>query len=213
MRWVRTSGTTPVLMFLAYFTALIVCARLSTKSSQESFSRLLSVLMLSFLFFTTFFIISIDPLRLGHGLVPRYATLAVPIAYLLILAFVKEEFASANKATLLGVLALIPFYVAPAIDRYKHYATRNVVDVSANFTSFAKNLKRFECVRADQRSILMNNLDLIPFKYRDERLTRLITDDSLVYKDTERGGYLVKTQHGKECQSMFSIPIKVPARY
>ncbi len=217
MRWARTSGMTPLVIFVAFLLTVFIFS--DDKSAQEgrateelrNFNYVFAVLFFSFIVFSTFFVISINPIRLGHGLVPRYATLGLPFAYLLVIGYGAFKVQGKAKRHAVALLAIIPFFVAPSIDRYKKYPEASITQISRNYDGFAASLIDYECVRARGRSILSNELDFVPVKYRDARLDKLITDDTLMVK--EEGWFVVKSTPDSECQSMYTIGRTATARY
>lgn len=218
MRWVATSGVVPIVVFLGFVCALLAQipgdnsgSNHPGKRKQDNLLRLLAALVFSFVFFTTFFVVSIDPIRLGHPLVPRYATLLMPVIYLLILAYVSMQTRLANWPTKLGFLAILPFYFAPAIDRYAGYIPRNVFEISEGYNQFSQTMLERECIRARQKSIVMNQLDMIPEQYRNPRLERMAKDDSLLMY--QEPWFIVQARKGKKCLSMYTIHRNVTARY
>ncbi len=215
MRWARTSGMTPLVIFAAFLVTVFIFA--DEKSGQSAptklleFNRVFAVLFFSFIVFSTFFVISVNPIRLGHGLVPRYATLALPIAYLLVIAYGARKVSGRPIRYAITLLAMLPFFLAPAIDRFGGYPKVDIVSVSKKYDSFAMQLSGHDCVRARQRSILMNELDLVPVQFRDERLAAMITDDTLVVR--EEGWFVAKSAPDLACQNMYTINRTATARY
>lgn len=215
MRWARTSGMTPLIIFGAFLMAIFVFVdepvNQNTKKSLVSFNYVAAVLFFSFIVFSTFFIISIDPIRLGHGLVPRYATVGLPFAYLLLIGYATFKLQGKPIRYAVALLAMIPFFVAPAVDRFGKYPKADIVSISKQYDAFARKLSNQDCVRSRTRSILMNELDLVPLKFRDERLANLITNDTLVVK--EEGWFVAKSAPQLECKSMYTIRRTTTARY
>jgi len=175
------------------------------------FNYVMSVLFVSFIVFSTFFIISINPIRLGHGLVPRYATVGLPIAYLLIIGFTTMRVSGRSKVYAFAMLAIVPFFIAPSIDRFKTYPKASIAQVASQYETFAASLKGYDCVRSRTKSIVMNELDLIPTKFRDEKLTRMANDSTLLaYEDR---WFVLKSEPDLECQNMYTIGRTRTARY
>ncbi|MEM7359165.1 MAG: hypothetical protein AAF431_08710 [Pseudomonadota bacterium] len=217
MRWVATSGVTPIVVFIGFICALLAQSTLNQSGTddvlhrQQVLIRILAAMVFSFVFFTTFFVVSVNPIRLGHPLVPRYATLLMPIIYLLVIAYLTNQTRSANLATRLGFLAVIPFFIAPSIDRYAGYIPRNVFEISEGYNEFSQIMLERECIRAKQPSIVLNQLDMIPEKYRNVRIQRMAANDELmIHKEP---WYIVRAQKDKKCLSMFTIHRNVTARY
>jgi len=192
MRWVSTSGITPVVIFLSYF--LAAQTLLNSQFDQQEYLagslKVASIFVISFLIFTTFFVVSLSPLRLGHTNVPRYATLLLPFCYFLIIGYaatvVRRQQNSQKKVgrwkAVFTFLVMVPFLVAPAIDRYLNYKARNIFQVSKNYAKWGGLLKKYECVRSTNLAILSNSLDMIPMSSRDPRIHRMATEEELITK-------------------------------
>ena len=231
MRWARTSGMTPLVMYGGFLLAILMftennsakksfnsngqrASAIQEARSRESlaqFNYVMSVLFVSFIVFSTFFIISINPIRLGHGLVPRYATVGLPIAYLLIIGFTTMRVSGRPKIYAFAMLAIVPFFIAPSIDRFKTYPKTSITQVSSQYETFAASLKDYDCVRSRTKSIVMNELDLIPTKFRDEKLTKMANDSTLLaYEDR---WFVLKSEPDLECQNMYTIGRTRTARY
>ena len=215
MRWARTSGMTPLVIFIGFLLSILVFTEdKPTRASQESlsqFNHVMSVLFVSFIIFSTFFVISINPIRLGHGLVPRYAPLGFPFAYLVILGFVSYRVSGKPKKYGIAMLAILPFFIAPSIDRFKTYPKTSISEVSKKYEQFAETLEPHDCVRSRSKSIVMNELDLIPTKFRDEKLANMANNGTLlVYEDR---WFVVKSDPDLACQNMYTIGRTKTARY
>lgn len=212
MRWMSTSGVTPVVLSLAFVFALLVMAsQHGLKNAQVSEQKLLAVLIFSFFMCSTFFVISINPIRLGHGLVPRYATILLPFAYLAIIAYMHSQLATTPRVYKLAALALIPFLIAPAMHRYADYSDLSISEISRRYNEFGETLHKYECVRAKQKSIVMNQLDLVPLAKRAPNMVHMIgRDENTIYQDP---WFIAKADLSKQCESMFTIARNVTMRY
>jgi len=215
MRWARTSGMTPLIVFAGFLLAVFVFIeeQVDQRVSKDlrNVNYVFAVLFFSFIFFSTFFVISVNPIRLGHGLVPRYATLGLPFAYMLILGYGAQKVSGQPKRYAIALLAIVPFFLAPAIDRVKKYPDVSITQISRNYDGLGNKLADHDCVRARGRSILMNELDLVPLKFRDQRWANMITNDTLLTQ--ENGWFVVKSAPNYECQSMYTIGRTATARY
>ena len=225
MRWARTSGMTPLVMYSGFLIAILMFTENNSpktsfnrqgqgtmsKQGLAQFNYVMSVLFVSFIVFSTFFIISINPIRLGHGLVPRYATVGLPIAYLLIIGFSTMRVSGRSKVYAFAMLAIVPFFVAPSIDRFKTYPKTSITQVSSQYETFATSLKGYDCIRSRTKSIVMNELDLIPTKFRDEKLTKMANDETLLVNEDR--WFVVKSEPDLECQNMYTIGRTRTARY
>ena len=78
--------------------------------NERLFPKIISSLILSFFFFTTFFIVSIFPLLMGQTLITRYLTILLPLSYLIICFGIKELILNAkNKFLAFSFFSLILF--------------------------------------------------------------------------------------------------------
>ncbi len=225
MRWVYTSGVTPIAIFLGYIFALLsqVGNRQEVLSTQEEKSkrliRVLSLFTLSFLICNTFFIIQIDPIRLGQPLVPRYATTLMPMVYLLIVSFLAQQSKGSSWLVKVGFLATIPFYVAPGIHRYSEYRTLSIFKISNDYHEFSRELGQHQCVRAKQRVILRNQLDLVLEQYRTPRVSALIGADIPAESESipqivmEPPWFVAKPDANTVCTSVYTIHRDTTMRY
>jgi hypothetical protein len=220
MRWLLLSGVTSIPVFIGFIFSLFVISedkQLVNGRDIESDLRLQTLLkvsayfIVSFLVFTSFFVISIDPIRLGQPLIPRYVTTLLPFLYLIIIAYLFHQSLDKSFGYKLALLAIVPFYVAGSIDRISNYKTYSAVQISEGYNKFSQDLIRYECISALQESIVMNQLDFVPLKYRDFRLNLLINNEANF--DSKLGRYVVKTVNDKECQSMYKIHRGEPMRY
>lgn len=209
MRWMKTSGVTPVVLFLSFCLSLLTLAKHHGKKYSEQ--KVLAVLIASFFVCTTFFVISISPIRLGHGLVPRYATILLPFAYLLIILFIDDQLRDTPTRYKLAAIALIPFFIAPSIHRYSDYPNLSISEISNRYHDFGVKLQGYECARAKQKSIVMNQLDLTPFDIRTPNIQLMASkDENTIFKE---GWFIAKTNLKKDCQSMFTITRNETMRY
>jgi hypothetical protein len=225
MRWVYTSGVTPIAIFLGYIFALLsqVGSRQEASATEAEKSkkliRVLSVMILSFLICNTFFIIQIDPIRLGQPLVPRYATTLMPMVYLLIVAFLAQQSKGASWLVKVGLLATIPFYIAPGIHRYSEYRTLSIFKISNDYHEFSRDLTQHQCVRAKQRVILRNQLDLVLEQYRTPRVSALIGADIPAKSELipqivmEPPWFVAKPDANTVCSSVYTIHRDTTMRY
>jgi hypothetical protein len=223
MRWVLTSGVTPIPIFMGFVIAVLCGSRqvreqlLADSQPIESAQRraqliqVLSVLILSFMIFTTFFVIQLNPIRLGHPLVPRYVTTLMPLIYLIIIAYLSLQVQKAPMMAKIALLVTLPFFVAPAIERYSGYRELSVFRISNDYHTFAAKLANFQCVRARQRAILFNQLDLVPQQYRDERISRLIRNKSEVV--FTQPWFIANSAPGTPCENTYTIHRITPMRY
>jgi hypothetical protein len=212
MRWMASSGVTPVVLFLAFVVSLLVLGKQHDTSHDEtSVQKIIALLIISFFVCSTFFVISISPLRLGHGLVPRYVTILLPFGYLLIIVFIIEQLNGSPLRYKLAMIALLPFFLAPSIHRYSEYPDISIGKVSKNYNKFGTLLHKYECVRAKQRSIVMNQLDFIPSSYRGANMVHMLgNDDNTVHQPP---WFIAKADLSKDCESMYTITRNVTMRY
>lgn len=219
MRWVVTTGVTPIIIFTGFITSLLVMVDQSISKNSRSvddvspgnYQTIIATLVISFVVFTTFFVISISPIRLGHGLVPRYATVLLPLTYLSVIGFITSKTAAAPLRYKLAAIAIIPFYIAPSIQRYDQYDNYHIFRISQAYDNFGAELNKYACIRSKQESIVMNQLDLVPEQYRTPRLKKIITDDSHLVR--EGAWFVVKTVIDKPCLSMYTITRIEAMRY
>ena len=225
MRWVSTSGVTPLVVFFAYIFVLISQAdkgndiRDTRSERSDRLVTVLGALILSFLICNTFFILQINPIRLGQPLVPRYVTTLLPLAYLIIIAFLAQRSRHSSWLVKLGVLATIPFFVAPSIHRYGEYRSLSIFRISNDYHEFSRDLGQYQCVRARQRVILRNQLDLVLEQYRTPAVQALIGADipadseSIPQIVMEPPWFVAKPNANTECSSVFTIHRNTTMRY
>jgi hypothetical protein len=207
MRWARTSGMTPVVIFVGYLLAIF--ALMASKDSSprvtgkfQSFEKTLCIFVLSFLFFSTFFIISINPIRLGHGLVPRYSTLVLPLCYLIMIAFCSRQLLDKPLRYKFAILMVVPFFIAPSIDRYRQYQERDIFMISKAYDDYAVQMHDYDCARAKHQSIVMNQLDMMPWDKRNERSMELALQKTW---DQQPGWFVIKPSADHICQKTYTI--------
>jgi len=204
MRWAQTGGVTPVIVFLAVVIAILVQGQQYRKdNSTYSIEQVLAMLVMSFVICTTFFVISVSPIRLGHGLVGRYVTLLLPLAYLLVIRYSATHLKDKPIRFKIAILAIIPFYIAPSIYRFDGYNKMSITEISQRYNNFGAKLKNYDCVRAKRKVVAMNQLDMVPQKYRLPEHHQLITNDQSFH--LRHGYFIAKANAGKECKSTYTI--------
>jgi len=228
MRWVSTSGVTPLAIFFGYIFALLSLggkehmppmARDTKVQDGRLFLNVLAVLVLSFLVCNTFFVLQLNPIRLGQPLVPRYATTLMPLVYLIIVAFLSQQSRKSTWLVKVALFATIPFFVAPAIDRYTKYRTLSIFRISNDYHEFSRNLSEYQCVRAKQRVILRNQLDLVLQEYRTPAVQELLRADIPASSELvpqivmEPPWFVAKPNAHTVCESVFTIHRTTTNRY
>ena len=180
------------------------------KQDSELFARIVSLFVLSFALCTTFFVVSLMPLRLGHPLVPRYATTMMPLIYLIITVYLWRTTLQHSRAVKIGLICLIPFYVSASLHRYVDYRELSIFGIAADYRTFGEQLDEHACVRARSKVVLLNQLDLVPEKYRTEKVTRFIDNENPI----ERAPwFIVNATPGKPCRKPYTIYRLITMRY
>jgi len=216
MRWVLTSGVTSIAIFMGFGFALLSktidfgSGVTRGLNNRLNFMHVLSAFIISFVIFTTFFVISINPIRLGHPLVPRYVTVLMPLVYLMIVGFLTLQARHASVLIKFGLIAMIPFYIASSIDRYSNYRQLSIFLISDNHNIFAQKLDNSDCVRAKGQSILLNQLDLIPEGYRTAKVSKFIADKNPIM---QKQWFVIKLDPDRACKNMYSIYHHATMRY
>lgn len=223
MRWVITSGVTPIAIFIGFIFSLLVMAnpqpkpcstsmeKQNNRKSSYLFLQVLAVFIISFIVCNTFFIISVNPIRLGQPLVPRYATLLMPLVYMIIVGFLIQQTRMTNYLVRLGFIAILPFYVASSIERYSEYSDLSIYRISNDYNKMGKKLMNVDCVRAKHLSILRNQLDLVPNYFRTPKLQQLITNDDLLVHNSP--WLTTKLYTDRPCTKTYTIHRIVTMRY
>lgn len=215
MRWIAAVGVSSVTYFGAFMFAVLVMAQrqrdraAGIRDSQYSPQEVLTLFLLSFMFFTTFFVISVSPIRLGHGIVSRYLAISLPFCYLIILSFMTDQLKGTSLPYKLVAMCVIPFLIAPAINRFATYPELSITKISRSYALFGEEFKKYDCVRGRHKSIVRNHIEMIPLAYRGLETQAMIANKNF---DADNGLYLIKGS-AEECQNTYTINRIETARY
>lgn len=205
MRWARAPGIYSTFFFAGFIAALSSFSGRFRLSSVKNYTphHVISILLLSFMVCTTFFIVSISPLRVGQGNIFRYIVIGLPFCYLIILWLCSKIFEDESLLLKVGVLAILPFLFAPSINRFIRYPTISIVELSESYNKLGQEIADHTCVRAYKLSILRNQLDLIPLNYRSATLNEIIDNNKNDFRQSRR--YLAIKTPESTCTQMFTL--------
>lgn len=211
MRWAVATGMSSIVFYMAFLSCVMIIAqrKVNHVASQYSAQHIGALMLLSFMVFTTFFVISIAPIRLGHGLVSRYLAIALPFSYIVILYFVSAQLKDTSRWYKVAALCIVPFYISPAINRFADYADVSINDMAVRYHFMGTQFSESDCIRGKSKMILSNELDLVPATSRSPEFDQMIKDKTFVAED----GWLVIKQHNGECQNTYTIKRTHSQRY
>ena len=205
LRWITPLGLTMILFFPAYLFALLCQSEQPTIDSKKHYlpQHAISLMLLSFFVFTTFFISSLSPLRLGQPLMSRYVAINIPLAYLMILWFLSSQFQAKSWKIKLAAVAMLPFFLSHSLHRHLGYADVSILNHSHYYNSLAKQLEEHDCAKSKTLSIVRNRLDLIPFKHRSDKLSAMINQENH-YID-QQGWFTIQADPTIACSNPYYI--------
>jgi len=211
MRWAVAVGMSSIVYFMAFICCILTVAQrqLNRVAGQYSANHIAALLLLNFMVFTTFFVISISPIRLGHGLVSRYLAIALPFSYIIILYFVSQQLKDNSRWYKFAAMCIVPFYVSPAINRYAGYPDVGIHHVAHTYYVLGQEFSQSDCIRGRSKMILSNELDLIPKRFRSPELDKATKEKNFISQD----GWLVVKQTDGECRNMHSVARTKSQRY
>lgn len=215
MRWIAAVGVSSVTYFSAFLFSILVMAQRykervnGLRGSEYKAHEVVTLFLLSFMFFTTFFVISVSPLRLGHGLVSRYLAISLPFCYLLILSYMTEQLRETSYKFKLAAMIVIPFLIAPAINRFGDYPEQGIMKISKSYALFGDAFREYDCVQARQKSIVRNHIEMIPLDHRGPLTQAMIANKNI---EPANGLFLVKGS-ASECKNTYTINRIETARY
>ncbi len=211
MRWAKAQGS--IYFFCGFLIALLSFSDRFGVANAKKYCphHVIAILLISFMVFTTFFVVSISPLRLGQALLNRYLVINLPLCFLMIIWFCSRQFAAESLSMRMAVLAILPFLFAPAINRFIKYPTRSIVSHSRSYNNLGLSIADYDCVRAYKKSILRNQLDLIPLNYRSTTLNEIISNKKNHFRESKR--FLAIKTPDSECTEVFTIRRRHTMRY
>ena len=182
MRWATATGMSSTVYYAAFLFALITVAQHKQPSPNGYKPEyVVAVFLLSFMALTTFFIFPVYPIRLGHGLVSRYLGICLPFCYIIALWFVTQQMKDNKLWIKLAASSIVLFYIAPAINRFADYQPSSIEKEAFFYRQLGKVINYHDCFRAQSLVILSNELNLVPFKFRDPRIHAMMkTKESIV---------------------------------
>ena len=198
---------------LLYFTSFLFSLFILSDSNRKenyygawSALRVTSLLLISFMVFTTFFIISIDPLWVGQPFVSRFLAISLPLSYIIILGFIACYMKSKPRLWLIAPLIIIPFYLSPSINKYIRFSKQgnSIGERAACYRTFAKRLEEADCLRSrtnKKYKMLKYVPQLIPRKYKTPNVDKFIS----VKIETDKDGIYWK-RTATRCSVTLSIP-------
>jgi hypothetical protein len=212
MRWARAPGVYSSIFFAGFLFALASFSGRFKLASIKNYTphHVIAILAISFMVCTSFFIVSISPLRVGQPNMFRYIVIGLPLCYLMILWFCSQYFAGESIWIRVGVLAILPFLLAPAINRHLRYPTTSIITYSKSYNDLGMRIGDNDCVRGRKLSILRNELDLIPLDYRSDTLNDIIANYKNHFRPSRRY-FAVKTPDSK-CTQKFTLKRQTTTR-
>ena len=210
MRWAVATGMSSTVYYAAFLFALITVAQhQKTPSGANKPEYVVAVFLLSFMVLTTFFIFPVYPIRLGHGLVSRYLGICLPFCYIIGLWYVTEQIKNNKLWIKVSASSIVLFYIAPAINRFADYETSSIEKEAFFYRKLGKVINYHDCFRAQSLVILSNELNLVPFKFRDPRIHAMMkTKESIV----ESGWHKFKVDE-TSCEHTYHFSRIATARY
>ena len=167
---------------LTFFTLLAYFYINFSKLKKEATTPLINYLLFiafassSFIFFTTFFIVDLNPLVLGQTLRPRFLVILLPLAYIFVFIFIfnfKLKIISRNKLiigyTILALIALLSY----RSDLYR----KSLKEWNLYFRDLALNLPSTICVpnneNSDDHKWIVQKLWYFPNSLRNENFHQI----------------------------------------
>lgn len=202
IRLYRTNRVQVLFNFLAPLLALFFLSQYGLKKldKQRRFIVICSLLCLSFLLFTTIFIVSINPIRLGQPLRDRYIAIILPLAFILVLNFVKNHITKNQRAVSFGVFFLALLFLSKPIHHTrKHFKDKSIFERADRYVALASKLEDADCIRAKKRNKVRYMPRLIPQKHRTAHLQKFISKS---YKKKGRS-YFVRLR--SKCKNTYSL--------
>lgn len=211
MRWAVATGVSSIVFYMAFIASVLTMAQRQVNriSSEYKANDVVALMLLSFIVFTTFFIISISPIRLGQPLVSRYLGIGLPFSYIILLYFVSQQLKENSRWFKLSAMCIVPFYIAPAINRFADYPEIGIHHIADRYYQLGQNLNEVDCVKGRNKMIFTNELDLIPKSARSPSLDKMIMEKNYY---AENHWYIFKQGDG-ECETSYSINRVESQRY
>ena len=197
IRWYMTDKPQVVLNFIAPLLSLFYLNKLGIKNleRQQRLIVIYAVLCLSFLFFTTIFIVSLDPIRLGQPLRDRYLAIILPLAFILVMDFVKFHVADKNRIMgLSGLFLAVMFLSSPIEQTQKRYSKKSVSERSAQYHKLAKRMQQADCIHSKIRKRTMHLPNIMPLEIQKGQLKKLV---STPYERHKRRFHIKLNKHCK----------------
>ena len=215
MRWAVAQGMASIYLFTGFLFALVAMAVPSNtmfflKRCTDRPEKAVAILLISFVIFTTFFVISFDPLRLGQPNVTRYVAINLPLSYFVILWFCRQQFSNTSWLSVFGALVILPFLFAPSVHRYIGYNDERISHHAESYEKFAQIVAEHDCVRAKNLPIVRNRLDMIPSFMRNELNRDVIENDDHRFID---GYYVIAPNPEHVCINTLTIRRNNLSRY
>ena len=210
MRWATATGMSSTVYYASFLFALITVAQhKQTSAGGIKPEYVVATFLLSFMALTTFFIFPVYPIRLGHGLVSRYLGICLPFCYIISLWFVTKQIEGNKLWIKVAASSIVLFYIAPAINRFADYERSSIEKEAIYYRNVGKVINYHDCFRARSLMILSNQLNLVPFKFRDERINAMMkTKESIV----ESGWHKFKVDD-TDCEYPYHFPRIANSRY
>lgn len=204
LRWITPLGTTMILFFPAFIFGLLAMANQSSSDGQKVYRphHAIALMLLSFIAFTSFFIISISPLRLGQPLVSRYVAICIPFAYLMILWFCKHHFSATQWRFKIALGMMLPFFFSHSYHRMAAYPDASISQHARAYENYGEILDNYDCIQSKELSIARNRLDLIPLESRTEKVSSIINNPN--HRPAYGGGFTISVL-GEECTNPWKL--------
>jgi len=211
MRWAVAVGMSSIAYYTAFLFALLTMAqRQKIPTNTYKPEHIIAVFLLSFMLFTTIFILPVYPIRLGHGLVSRYLAIGLPFSYIIGLWYLTEQIKDNKLWLKLAASLIVLFYVAPAINRFAEYPRSSIAKEALFYRDLGNVINQYDCFRARSLPILSNELTLVPFKFKEPQIHALTrTKDATA----EERLYMFKVNEAAECANKYTFSRKSPNRY
>lgn len=114
-------------------------------NEKNEYLKFLCLMLVSFIFMTSFFFISIDPLRLGQPLLPRFLGIFSPLALSFLLILPHWQRVTVKKQALLLFMPILVFCYFLNNDR-PNSRVENIHVWKEHYTRLARNLPETICV-------------------------------------------------------------------
>ena len=178
-RWVEVPSGQKVLNLLFFASFIVMFSPLAAKwlksldANKQHFTNFIVLIGLSFSFFTTFFVVSIDPIRVGQPLNSRFLAILLPIAYLVL--FIALNQLKVTKLRQIYIAIILSLTLANLhINNRPNQLHLTLAKWNTHFTQLALNMPDTICVNSyDSKKWIDEKLWYFPNSARNENFATI----------------------------------------